>query len=134
MFDRKTGELINVSLGDWITITELGQRFDCGPKKTRTVLREMDFLQVEGDGRSSRHRLCHWVVERGWGHRLTRKKDKRKSGNIPFDTIGPDARQWVEERWAAAFQAVEHRTKTGPAAKAKAALEGFQISRNRMNS
>ncbi len=94
IFDRRTGELIKVSTGDWIPLTELGQLHGVGPKKVRTILREMGVVHVEGAERHQRHRLAAWVVQRGWGRRIERK------GTVPFDVVGPELRAWVAERWS----------------------------------
>jgi hypothetical protein len=93
VLDRASGELIKISQGDWITITELGEIMGAGKRETRAILRDMDFLVIEGRGRNARHRLAYWVTERGWGRRLSRR------GSYPFDVVGPEARKWVEERW-----------------------------------
>jgi ribosomal protein S25 len=45
--DRATGELKEVSLGNWITVTELGERYGVGPKQVRTILHHMGLLQSE---------------------------------------------------------------------------------------
>lgn len=93
VLDRSSGELIRVSRGDWIAVTELGQLHGVGPRKTRTILRAMDVLQVEGAEKHQRHRLTAWVVQRGWGRRI------EKRGAVPFDVVGPALRAWVDERW-----------------------------------
>ena len=126
ILDRKTGELVSVDKGDWITITELGALFGLGRRQTTTVLRQMNFLQVEGGGRNSRHRIADWVVQRGWGKRLHRKTDK-----FPFDVIGPEAVQWIKERWQDAVAAIERETVTGPVVEAKSALADFQATHGR---
>ncbi|WP_203423080.1 hypothetical protein [Sinorhizobium sp. BG8] len=126
ILDRKTGELVSVDQGDWITITELGQLFSLGRRQTTTVLRQLDFLQVEGGGRNSRHRIADWVVAKGWGKRLHRKFDK-----FPFDVISPDAVEWIKERWAGAVAAIERETHSGPVAEAKAALADFKLMHGR---
>ncbi|WP_242218935.1 hypothetical protein [Shinella zoogloeoides] len=126
MLDRKTGELVSVDKGDWITITELATLFGLGRRRATTVLRHLDFLQVEGGGRDSRHRIADWVVQRGWGKRLHRKTDK-----FPFDVVGPEAVQWIKERWQGAVTAIERETFSGPVAEAKAALADFEAAYGR---
>lgn len=121
ILDRKTGELVSVEQGDWITIAELGQLFGLGRRQTTTVLRQIEFLQVEGRGRNSRHRIADWVEAKGWGKRLHRKTDK-----FPFDVIAPAAVEWIRERWPNAVAAIERETFSGPVAEAKAALTAFQ--------
>ena len=125
ILDRKTGELISVDQGDWITITELACMLDVGRRRATTILRQMGFLQVEGGGRNCRHRIADWVVEKGWGRRLHRKGDK-----FPFDVIGPNAVSWIRDRWQAASIAVEHGDNTGLVAEARDAVMGFKASRD----
>jgi predicted XRE-type DNA-binding protein len=120
ILDRKTGELISVDQGDWITIRELGEVFGLGRRQTTTVLRKMGFLQVKGGGSNSRHRIADWVVEKGWGKRLKRKRDK-----YPFDVIGPQAFEWIKERWAEALSAVERERLTEPVQQAREALDEY---------
>lgn len=127
VLDRKTGTLVSVDLGDWITLTELGTLFGAGPKTTRAVLREMDFVQVETRGRHSRHRLCRWVVDRGWGRRL----DAR--GRVPFDVVGPEAQSWVIERWSACTDAIARRAASGAVLEAINSLAAFKATRWRDN-
>lgn len=123
LLDRKTGELVLVEDGDWITITELAELHSVGPRRIRTILRHMDFLQIEGGGRQHRHRLCPWVTAKGWGKRIQAK------GTIPFDVISPLARDWIAERWSQATSSLELQ-ENSPAAEAKAALESFRDGRN----
>lgn len=123
LLDRKTGELATISLGDWITLTELGELYGVGRRQVRSVLRAMDFLHVEGASSHQRHRLSNWVVDRGWGRRIERK------GTIPFDVIGPDARSWIAERWSATVAALEA-AKSAPVLDAQAALDAFRTERN----
>lgn len=126
VLDRKTGELVSVDQGDWITIAELGQLFGLGRRQTTTVLRHLDFLQVEGGGRNSRHRIADWVEAKGWGKRLHRKADK-----FPFDVIAPPAVEWIRKRWPDAVAAIERKTFSGPVGEAKAALADFQAAHGR---
>lgn len=128
VLDRMTGELVSVNKGHWITIAELAKLFGVGRRQASTILREMGFLQIEGSGKNSRHRICPWVSERGWG--LT---NRRKTDKFPFDVIGPEAVQWIAERWAETDAAVKERTKDGPVAQAAAALEAFKTSRERQD-
>ncbi|MEV5055852.1 hypothetical protein MRBLRH13_001461 [Agrobacterium radiobacter] len=122
--DRKTGELVSVDAGDWITITELGELYDVGSRRVRAILRHMGFLQIEGGGRQHRHRLCRWVTDQGWGKRIQHK------GTVPFDVIGPDARQWIAERWSHTVSLIEENS-TAPIREAKVALSSFREDRNR---
>lgn len=126
ILDRKTGELVAVDKGDWITLGELAQLLDIGRRQLTTVLREMNFLQIEGTGESARHRIRDWVMEAGWGRR-----NRRKSDQMPFDVISPEAVRWIAQRWQDAHAAVEDRRDVRPVAEARQALEDFQVSRDR---
>ena len=123
ILDRKNGELVSISRGDWITIRELGDLFGYGPRQTTTVLRHMGFLQVEGGGKNNRHRIAPWVVERGWGKRLKRKADK-----FPFDVIGPEGTAWILDRWIETTGKLDA-LREGPVSEAEAALSEFKASR-----
>ncbi|MDX0701996.1 hypothetical protein GOD03_17310 [Sinorhizobium medicae] len=126
ILDRTTGELVVVSIGEWMTITELGNLHGIGSRKFRTVLRRLDFLQLEYVGKTWRHRLAPWVTEREWGKRLQRPT---KGGYIPFDVIGPDAQQWIRQRLAEVMAEME--AEVSPEIElAGAALNDFRTSRN----
>lgn len=103
--DRRTGELLEIDIGDWLTITELGAALGEGPRSIRAILLEMAFLQPEtyGSSRHTRMRLCPWVVTRGWGKRI------EKRNRPPFDTVSPEAQDWVRERLASTKAAIDQR-------------------------
>lgn len=123
VLDRKTGELVRVSKGEWITITEMATSFGVGPKKARTVLREMGVLQIEDRGGHCRQRLAHWVVQRGWGKRHEPK------GRYPFDVIGPQAQQWIAERWARTSDELQATNFSREVGRAASALQQFKTMR-----
>jgi hypothetical protein len=91
VIDRASGELATVSLGEWITVTELGRRYGVGRLKVRLILHHMGFLAREG--RSFRLPWHH--VEKGYGkrHEATRKRRA-------FDVISPLGQQLIDEAWA----------------------------------
>lgn len=124
VLDRKTGELVTGSKGDWITVTELGLLNGVGRREVRTILRHMEVLVTEGAARHQRHRLTSWVVERGWGKRIERK------GQVPFDVLGPDVREWIAERWEQTKDDIASEA-TSQSLTARAALEAFKASRHR---
>lgn len=126
VLDRQTGDLVRVDQGDWITMEELSQLLGIGRRQMTTVLREMDFVQIEGAGRNSRHRICDWVLDLGWG-----KRNRRKADKFPFDVINPEAVQWVRRRWQEVKEKVDERTHVQPVAAAREALENFKVSRDR---
>ncbi|MBK1795087.1 hypothetical protein JHL21_11315 [Devosia sp. WQ 349] len=123
VLDRKTGKLLSVSQGDWITVTELGESMGLGPKETRSVLAKMQFLQVEGSATHSRYRLPLWAVDEGLGRRIERK------GKPPFDVISPLGQSWVAERWEETMAAMAA-AKGEPVRIAQAALAAFKQERN----
>ena len=124
VLNRSTGEMETISLGHWVTVTELGELQGVGRNRVRAILRELDFLAVEGGGRYQRHRITRWAVDRGYGKRIERSA---KVAN-PFDVISPAGRIWIEERWSAAVTAIQERD-TPDTLHAKDALERFQASR-----
>lgn len=129
ILDRRTGELITIDKGDWITVTEFGHSMGAGPRKVRSVLRELDFVGVEGGGTYQRHRITAWAVRQGLGRRI----EPSKKGARPFDVISPEGQVWLRERWAEAFARLDHRRGRGHVAAAGAALRAFQVSRGREN-
>ena len=124
VIDRRTGELITVSKGDWISINELAEVYGVGSRKARCVLREMDFLGIEGANDHGRHRIQEWAVALGYGRRNTTKLGRK----YPFDVISPEGRAWIEAGWSSALATVEA-AYTGPeVARARAALEHFRFN------
>lgn len=126
ILDRKTGELISVSAGDWITIRELADFLSYGHRQTIVILREMGFLQLEGTGKNSRHRVADWLMLKGWA-----KRHYSKADHYPFDVINTDAVFWVIDRWEQAKAAYLETTYTAGVEEAQKALQAFQIDRGR---
>jgi hypothetical protein len=124
ILDRSTGELVTVSKGDWITVTELGEVFGVKRREVRTMLRKMGVLVTEGAATHQRHRLAAWVVQQGWGKRI------EKRGAIPFDVVSPELRQWIAERWEQTKDDIASEA-TSRSLVAREALLDFQSSRNR---
>jgi hypothetical protein len=96
VLDRSTGNLKEVSLGEWITVTELGERYGVGNKKVRAILHHMGLLQSEG--RHGRYRLTPHAVEQGLGKRI----EKARKSKYPFDVISPEGQRLIAENWQAA--------------------------------
>jgi hypothetical protein len=90
VLDRSTGNLLTVSMGDWIPVTELGKHYGVGKKQVRQILYHMGLLQREGRS----YRLPWEAVEKGYGKR----HDNPKSGRA-FDVISPLGQQLVAEIW-----------------------------------
>lgn len=91
VLDRATGRLETKSIGDWITVTELGQRHGVGPRKVRAILHHMGVLAKEGRS----YRLPRDLVETGIG----RRHDKPKSGHA-FDVISPKGQRLIDTMWS----------------------------------
>lgn len=91
VLDRATGRLETKSIGEWITVTELGERHGAGTKKTRAILYHMGVLAQEG----RRYRLPRHLVEVGIGLR----HDNPKSG-YPFDVISPAGQSLIASVWS----------------------------------
>lgn len=121
ILDRSTGHLVTVSIGDWITVTELGERYGVGPKQIRAILHHMGLLQPE----RGHYRLPHWAVRKGLG----RRHERPRSG-YPFDAISPLGQRLIDEAWEATVADYEasRRAEAG-IDKAKSALEAFKASR-----
>ena len=126
IIDRKTGEIISVSSGDWLTLAELAEFLSCGRRKMTVILKELNFLQLENDGRYNRHRLAEWVTTKGWGRRL-----HCKGSQYPFDVVSPDAVLWLVDRWEQAVQDYHDKTYTAEIDAARESLQRFQSDRGR---
>ena len=126
IIDRKTGEIISVSSGDWLTLAELAVFLSYGRRKMTVILKELNFLQLENDGRNNRYRLADWVTIKGWGKRLHCRGSK-----YPFDVVSPDAVLWLIERWEEAVQDYQDKTYTAEIDAARESLQRFQFDRDR---
>jgi hypothetical protein len=124
IFDRKTGEMVSIDQGHWITMEELSEVLKIGRRQLATVLHQINFLQIEGTGRNARNRIRDWVIAKGYG-----KRNKRKSDDMPFDVVSSEGVRWIAERWEDANKAVEEKT-SAPAKEARQALEEFQRHRS----
>lgn len=126
IIDRKTGEIISVSSGDWLTLKELAEFLSCGRRKMTVILKELNFLQLENDGRYNRHRLADWLTTKGWGKRLHCRGNK-----YTFDVVSPDAVLWLIERWEQAVQDYHDKTYTTEIVAGRESLRRFQSDRGR---
>lgn len=98
VLDRATGRLETKSIGEWITVTELGKSYGVGSKTIRAILNHMGVLAQEG----RRFRLPHRLVEAGIGLR----HDNPKSG-YPFDVISPEGQRLIASVWSEAAEDCE---------------------------
>ena len=128
VFNRQSGELETIDIGNWITIRELGEMYGLGRRQTTEVLRRMDVLQVETHGQVTRHRLASWFVERGLGQRQHRTYDR-----FPFDVISPEGQEWIAGLWSQAVEELHEEKTAKPVATARAALDAFALDRRPMN-
>ena len=123
VLDRSIGELITRPIGDWVTLTELGELYGVSRIRVRAVLRQMGFLYVTGGQAHQRHRLTPWVVQAGYGKFIPAKKASRR---YPFDVISPAGQQWISERWAGAVTALDAQASKPLLSEARVALDAFQ--------
>lgn len=132
VLDRTTGDLKLVSLGDWITVTEYGERKGVGPRQVRAILTHIGLLQEEieastsGTARVVRRRLTQEAVDKGLGKRIF----PTKKASYPFDVLSPEGQAWVDARWDGAIRIISSAVASSPIAKeARACLEIFRARR-----
>lgn len=125
ILDRTTGELKEVSLGHWITVTELGEQYGVGSKKVRSILHHMGLLQSEGQ--HGRYRLTPHAVQQGLGKRI----EKSKRSQWPFDVISPEGQKQIASVWSQTVTDLEHDRMSDPLVQsAEAALQAFNARRS----
>lgn len=122
VLDRRTGELVRVCQGDWVTVTELGKAFDLGPRQVRQVLHHLGWVFPTAGGRG-RYCLTPEAIKAGRGRCIP----KSKSGH-PFDVISPSGQQAFLDGLPAALAAMENR-ETLEVVQARAALVAFKAHR-----
>lgn len=127
VLDRRTGELTTISLGDWLTVSELGQLYGQTPRRTRAVLRELGLLYVPANGNKQAHRVAAWALKEG----LAKHHPKSKTVRHPFDVIGPAGQAWIKERWQQGVTALEEKTTNPTINVARQALAAFKKDRGR---
>jgi hypothetical protein len=121
VLDRATGDLNEVSLGDWITVTELGERYGVGSKKVRSILHHIGLLQSEGQ--HGRYRLTPRAVEQGLGKRI----DRSRKSKWPFDVISPEGQRLIAMAWDEAVADLERERLNDPIVHAAdVALQSFK--------
>jgi hypothetical protein len=126
VLDRKTGELVEIGSGDWITITELGEAKNVSARRVRAVLRGMGFLYVEGGRAHNRHRLMPWVIQQGYGKHVPARKPAIR---FPFDVVSPAGQAWIEARWSDAVAVLEAQLHRPVVVQAHEALDAFAACR-----
>lgn len=124
VLDRATGDLKEVSLGEWITVTELGEQYGVGKRKIRSILHHMGLLQSEGQ--HGRYRLTAHAVEQGLGKRI----EKARKSKWPFDVISPEGQRLIASIWHETVADLEHERLSDPLVQAAdAALQAFKAQR-----
>lgn len=105
VLDRTTGDLKIITLGNWITVTELGRQYGLGSRKIRSILHHLGMLQSE----KKRLRLTPKAVALGYGKR----HDNPKKIKHPFDVISPLGQKVVAENlgWVMGDMDQEKRSK-----------------------
>ena len=120
--DRTTGDLRIVDMGNWVTLTELGQHYGVGSRKIRSLLFHMGMLGSEG----GRFRLTPKAVQQGLGKR----HDNPKKIKHPFDVISPLGQKVFAENWAWIAADLEGEKRSKPILReASKTLEGFKKGR-----
>ncbi|OAF11558.1 hypothetical protein [Bradyrhizobium neotropicale] len=119
--DRQTGLLATNTVGEYVTVTELGDKYRVGPRRARAILHHMGVLAAEG----RRYRLPRAFVERGLGFR----HDTPRSG-YPFDVLSPKCQALIAEAWDDTVASLD--SEADPTMhRAKAALDAFRSTRRR---
>lgn len=122
VLNRSTGQLTTHSMGNWVTVTELGQTFGAGPRKVRAVLHHMGVLAREG----KLYRLPRSLVEQGVGIR----HDFPRSGRA-FDVISPKGQAMIAAMWS--HTSADYEAEVGAdsmVVDAREALGAFMAKRN----
>lgn len=125
ILNRRTGDLETFSMGDWITVTELGVKYAVGEKKVRSILHHIGLLAPEGRGQKTRYRLTSHAVNQGLGKRIEASA-KRK---WPFDVISPLGQQLVAQVWEEAAEELEAEKASPLLQHAEKALAQFKAGR-----
>ncbi|MFN3933259.1 MAG: hypothetical protein ACK4KX_01325 [Parvibaculum sp.] len=102
VLDRRTGELVSVCNGNWVTFTELGEAFGLGKRQVRQVLRHLGWVYSPGASGRSAYRLAPSAIERGLGKHIP----KPKSG-WAFDVVSPYGQELFARELPKALQAIK---------------------------
>tara|TARA_R110002074_G_scaffold132734_2_gene276217 strand:+ start:1478 stop:2029 length:552 start_codon:yes stop_codon:yes gene_type:complete len=122
VIDRRTGELVRVCQGDWVTVTELGKAFDLGPRQVRQVLHHLGLVFPTAGGRG-RYCLTPEAIKAGRGRCIPKSK-----GGRPFDVISPSGQKAFADCLPVALVAMRNR-ETPDVVRARAALAAFKERR-----
>lgn len=137
VLDRASGDLKLVSLGEWITVTEYGERKGVGRRQVRAVLTQIGLLREEtevpisGKSKVTRRRLTREAVEQGLGKRIY----PTKKASYPFDVLSPKGQAWIDARWDEGVATISLAVASNLLAEeAKACLEKFRVTRSEVTS
>ncbi len=122
ILDRRTGELVSVDLGHFMTVTEFGLTLGLSARKTRRVLHVLGLVEPEGS--RGNYRLTREAESKGYGKR----HDKPKHGKYPFDVLSPAGQKLVADGLEAALTQLEER-RVPRAQEMRLALESYQAWR-----
>ena len=122
VFDRRTGELVRVCQGEWVTVTELGKAFGLGPRQVRQALHHLGWVFPTANGRG-RYCLTPQAIKDGRGRCIAKSKSGR-----PFDVISPLGQQAFADCLPETLAAIRNR-ETVDVVEARAALEAFKAGR-----
>ena len=122
VLDRANGDLKIITLGNWITVTELGKEHGLGSRKIRSILHHLGMLQPE----KKRLRLTLKAVALGYGKR----HDNPKKIKHPFDVISPLGQKVIAENVGWVMEDMDHEKRSKPQLLiASQILEGFKGNR-----
>ena len=123
VLDRRTGELVRVDLGEWVTFTELGRAHDLGPRQVRQVLRHLKWVYAPVSLARSAYRFTPEAIEAGLGKHITKSKSGR-----PFDVVSPVGQSLFAKNLSSALKALSNR-ETTKVIEARDALTEFKALR-----
>ena len=123
VLDRQTGELVPICSGNWITVTELGNAYDLGPRQVRQVLRHLGWIYAPAHSSKSAYRLCPDAIKAGLGKHIVKSKSGR-----PFDVISPLGQERFAQQLPAALSQIAGKDTTR-VVQARASLEAFKQRR-----
>lgn len=101
VFDRRSGELVSLDLGVYMTVSELGEVFGLSPRQIRKVLHTLGLAAPEGS--RGNYRLTFEAVRKGYGKRI----DRPKKGRYAFDVISPAGQKLVADNLPRALVEIE---------------------------
>lgn len=122
VLDRRTGELVRVCQGEWVTVTELGKAFGLGPRQVRQALHHLGLVFPTANGRG-RYCLTPDAIKAGMGRSIAKSKSGR-----PFEVISPAGQKAFADCLPKTLAAIRNR-ETPDVIEARAALVAFKAHR-----